>query len=186
MATNPLLLGRPIGVVWAGWQSDTYTLQRNGWNFALERDLLHQQYTLALEHKDMRLYALTDRISFEQAHFSKEYSPEVPLFRVVHVAQTIRIREVVTSYDWRESFKPIDATPQYRNDIYDMDVLFAPFRTKVEEVIINKADMTVIEHLEAIKRLQDPEQTAIRKRMLDEGHAAQKSVIIQLAEYRKV
>ena len=182
------LVGKPVGVEWAGWRSDTYTLQRNGWKLAFSRDHYSNYVFLAMENKEMRLQAVTDTVSYYQMEVAKDWPVEMPLFRVRHVAPSIQVRVVAATYDWTQNAIPIDATPQYKrmDEMRDLSMIFAPFETRVEEVVINRADMTVIEHLEAIKRLQDPEQSAIRRRMLEEGKPARKDVIVQLADYRGV
>jgi hypothetical protein len=189
MREDPRLLSKPVGVEWAGWTTDTFTLQRRGWQLAVDYQLYDQTYVLMMRHPDMNLTAITDRARLPLSnYFRDEYllDNKSPVFRVVRVAPTFQFVQL-TGYDFR-AFKAIDATPQYTDErltnIDDTNV-FAPFRVKTEEVLIDKADMSVVEHLEAIKRLQDPAQAEIRKRMLEAEAAPKRNVVIQLVEYRK-
>ena len=169
------LRSRPIGVEWAGWRTDTLTLQQNGWELAVEYDIMRQAYTLLMRHRMMRLYAISDRAIFE--NYMDVVSPSydasrLPLFRVQHVANSF---EVVRLPQIGEGagFNQIDAQPCFDAQrtitrVEDMNIFNVPL-TRTEEVVIDKADMSVIEHLEAIKEMQSEEQKAIRERIIREG-----------------
>jgi len=181
MRSDPRLLSEPKEVRWAGWSSDTYTLQRCGWDLAVEYEPHKQVYSLLMHHENMKLYAIS-----HEAEFNRKGGRD--WFEVVRVFGDLlfTIRSHFHSFD----FQAIDARPQYIDapprSVKDTNI-FAPF-TKMKEIVIDKADMSVIEHLEAIKRLQDPAQAEIRKKILDtpeEKCFLNKGVVVQLVEYRK-
>jgi hypothetical protein len=191
MNVQSRLLSYPIEVEWAGWRTDTFTLQRSGWRLAVEHQGYEERYTLLMEHPEMRLYALTDTItintiiSFRDIHMKTDYRK--PRFHVVKVAPSFQVVKIPSDFGFG-NFKQIDATPVMTHteikSVEDYNI-FAPFKVRAEEILFNTANMSVIEHLEAIKRLQDPEQSEIRKRMIDGKEIPNRDVVVQLVEYRK-
>jgi hypothetical protein len=172
MFEHPRLLSRPMGVEWAGWRTDTHRLQQAGWELAVEFEIYRHTYRLLMRHRMMRLHALTDALSLEN-HIQRDYNlnlANVPVFNVIGVApsiETLRVPDVSFT-----AFQQIDAQPQMSmarvERVEDINIFAVPL-TRTQEILVDKADMTVIEHLEAIKRLQSPEQQAIRERILREG-----------------
>lgn len=66
------------------------------------------------------------------------------------------------------SFTEIDARPErldYKtSNLYDLPI----FRKKLgDEVIYQQADMTIVEHLEEIRKLQAPKQDELRSRAIE-------------------
>jgi hypothetical protein len=166
------ILSRPLGIEWAGWRSDTLTLQRCGWRLAVNFEPYDYTYQLLMKNETLRLCGITTAMTIESRSMRWDSDlSRLPVFRVVQVAPDIHVR-TCTSVDLMPvgNFEEIDATPQFVSSkiesLYDLNV----FATKwAEQVLVDKADMTVIEHLEAIKRLQSPKQQEIRKRLLREG-----------------
>lgn len=169
---GPRLLSRPLGVHWAGWETTTLRLQQSGWQLAVEHEFHRDGYTLLMRHEEMKLYAYTDQLVLERALHDPYYRGEqMPVFVVRRVANTLQTAH--THLDFT-SFQQIDAQPQiadFRIQRVEDFNIFALARNKATEILVNKADMTVIEHLEAIKRLQQPKQQEIRQRMLREPEA---------------
>lgn len=70
------------------------------------------------------------------------------------------------------NFQQIDAQPTCTfadvQSIEDMNIFNVPL-TRAEEILIDDADMTVIEHLQAIKELQSEDQKRIRRDILKNG-----------------
>jgi len=93
----------------------------------------------------------------------------ISVFEVVHCAPNIQSYQV-HGIDFSH-FQAIDATPQMvTHKIQRMEDLniFAVVG-KTEQVLIDKADMSVVDHLEAIKALQSQKQREIRDRLMKEG-----------------
>ena len=67
------------------------------------------------------------------------------------------------------SFEPIDAQMEVQerrfSSMEDLN-LFNPKRTKGDEVLYDVADMSVVEHLEEVIRMQACKQAELRKRFL--------------------
>jgi hypothetical protein len=191
---GPRILSRPVGVEWAGWRTDTFALQQNGWELAAEFDPYYYAYRLLFKHRECRMAAITDRTIIEDLESGRlNVSPAVPLFHVRRVAATFEVLQMTDDFS---RFVQIDARPQLMTRkierLEDMNI-FATTLKRTEEIVVDKADMTVVEHLEAIKRLQAPKQQEIRQRILREGAtpegsridaAPRMNVIAQLVEYR--
>jgi hypothetical protein len=165
------IISRPLGIEWAGWRSDTLTLQRCGWRLAVNFEPYNYTYQLLMKNETLRLCGVSSAMTIESRtmRWDSDLS-HLPIFRVVQVAPDIHVR-TFTDVDLMPvaNFEEIDATPQFVSSriesLYDLNV----FATKrAEQVLVDKADMTVIEHLEAIKRLQSPKQQEIRQRLLRE------------------
>lgn len=144
-------------------------LQQSGWELAVEHEFHRDGYTLLMRHEAMKLYAYTDQLVLERALHDPYYSGEHrPVFVVRRVANSLQTAH--TNLDFA-SFQQIDAQPQVVDfkiqRVEDFNI-FALARNKATEILVNKADMTVIEHLEAIRQLQQPKQHEIRQRMLRE------------------
>lgn len=162
------VLSRPAEVWWEGWRTTTTDLQRNGWELAVDRDLRRMTYTLLLKHRMMKLYAITSEEKWDD--FSHDSYGRMPVFHVQQIAPRFET-VAVQSMDW-SGYQQIDAMPcmaeTERKSIEDFNIFHVPL-TRAEEIIIDTADLSVIDHLNAIKELQSEQQKDIRQRILREG-----------------
>lgn len=112
----------------------------------------------------MRLYAVTDMHIIEAATGYHDMS-EIPVFNVIQCAPSLQ-SQLSHGIDFSR-FQQIDAIPQMVTGkiqrLEDLNIFSVVGRT--EQVLIDKADMSVIDHLEAIKSLQSAKQREIRDRM---------------------
>lgn len=185
---NPRLLSRPVGVWWAGWRTDTHRLQQSGWDLSVDFKIYDLSYRLAMRHQAMKLHAISDSQHLENVSAGMYKSPEdAPVFTVIHIAPSMTNVQMM-GYDFSQ-FVPIDATPQITarkiERIEDMNIFATVGRAA--HVMVDKADMSVIEHLEAIKALQSTKQQEIRRRELDATPAKREAprlqIIASLAHY---
>ena len=183
------LLSQPVRVYWAGWESDTFRLQEAGWQLAVEFEPYRQQYRLLLHNEQMKLTGITrSPVRFEGAD---AWNARLPPFVITAMASRF---EVCTIHDDFTKFQQIDAKPVMVDakirSVEDFNIFNIPLK-RGEEVFIESANMTVIEHLEAIKRLQADKQGEIRAKMLSERSesvstvAPASDVIVSLVEYRE-
>ena len=191
------LLSRPYRVFWAGWETDTHSLQQCGWSIAAQWDMQHCGSRLALKHDASRVTALTDIVrDIDWENCQNPYARDgFPVFHVVTIATQIMVHTHETR---APQFKAIDAEPQVTMEsvksLDDMGIFQIPL-TRTQEVYVEQADMDVIEHLEAIKRLQAPKQAELREQSLrhmrtEEGEYApvdrpQQNVMAQIIELPK-
>lgn len=178
------VLSRPHTVVFAGWQSDTYQLQRNGWQIAAREDYYGYEVALLLRHPETGLKMFTQSVKVDFVH----RDPSVPLRFVVERASTDMLavrREFPIDLGSIEDvpFRQIDAKPQYIHDFQPRSIedfgIFAAQLVRTEEILIEPK--SVAECMEYIKKLQAPELAAIRERnrQRDRDRASEEPVLRQ-------
>ena len=163
MEILPRILSRPLRVAWGGWQSDTYTLQKRGWEIAAEQDVREQALRLVLRHRAWKLYGISRRIDFDfQRIMSNAYYNVNVTIDIVHMASDLVMQMHETG---PMNFKMIDAMPQYVETrirrIEDFGFFVTPL-VRTHELIVDPEKIG--EALEQIRQAQLPEQEAIRKR----------------------
>ena len=181
MFDGPRMLSRPFPVEWAGFRSTTFQLQRCGWKFAVHMNDYRQEIEVVMEHKGTRLRSFFHRMDWKRMLDATAYdvpSDNLPVLTVNHaIAQDIFIEGV---NDASPQFTPVDMTPvpvfEYRKIRFSALDIFAPLQEPQEEIMFEQADMTVVEHLEAIKRLQADKQKELRekvRRAVESGEGGQ-------------
>ncbi len=153
------IISAPHEVHWGGFRSTTTRLQQAGWSLSAEQSDFGRGVRLAMEHREWRLYGVSNEVQVDRF----QYSPRIqgPLrFSIAYMASDIHVN-VVDNY---AGFAPIDAMPQYiaeRKAIGDFNI-FAPPLARTQEIIVEPADVMAM--LEQIRKMQAPEQAAIRQR----------------------
>lgn len=155
------LLSRPITVRWAGWETNTYRLQQAGWELSAEHDFTSMHIRLAMRHTPCQCVAITAPLAVD--FYDAAYGMHAPPPATV---QYFACRATVQFYEQSvSSFKPIDAAPQFvsstMRSIEDLKWFATPL-VRTEEIIVEPE--TVAELLEKIRKMQAPEQAAIRAR----------------------
>lgn len=117
------------------------------------------QVRLVLRNQRAQMYGITDGVGVDFFRYAHE---DMPLeFRIIHMANRVTVQVVGDFSD----FRPIDAAPQFvtteRKDLEDFNIFATPL-VRTEEIIVEPK--TVESLLAEIKKLQDPEQAAIRAR----------------------
>lgn len=192
MATDrgdPRILSRPFDVKWAGWATDTLKLQQSGWRLAVNFEPYTQRYQLLIKNEALKLCGISNIVGFESDIHRILMDTRVrPVFYIERVAPNIMVYQTHLELLPPTRFQEIDARPQIAESriisIWDLNV----FATKqTSQVLVDKADMTVIEHLEAIKRLQTPAQQELRKKALSSETAGKElpkiHLVAQLVSY---
>jgi hypothetical protein len=164
--------------VWVGWESNTHRLQQAGWKLAVEYDIHRDMYRLMMHSHQGALYGLSSATHLDK-RLADAWNEDMPnSFQMQGLARSlevIRHEEIGPGF---AGFAQIDATPQMVDRtierIEDYNI-FKTITTRADEIIIEKADMSVIEHLQAIKDLQSGTQEEIRKRMLDDRARGEKA-----------
>jgi len=134
-----------------------------------------------MKHPEMQLYAISNYTQLRNTYLNEPWHmSEIPAFIVKHVVSDIKVHQIL---DDLSGFEPIDARQQYVDTpirgIEDFNI-FAPI-AKFEQVLVDKADMSVVDHLEAIKKLQSNTQRELR-----EKERARPKLIAQLVSYEEV
>ncbi|MDE2107361.1 MAG: hypothetical protein KGL39_59750 [Patescibacteria group bacterium] len=155
------VLSRPCEVLWAGFRSDTFTLQQMGWELAVQQEINYARISLLLRNRAMQLYALSDAAEFDFYRGVQDHIPS-PRFIVRHISPQIQVvRHDVTSIDYRV----VDAQPQIVQQqiksIEDLGIFAVPL-ARTEEIIVDPADVSAM--LEQIHKMQSEGQKEIRAR----------------------
>lgn len=176
---RPLLQSAPMEIHWAGWRSDTVTLQRNGWKFAQEVD--HSRYNeirLVLTHEQAQVIGRID--SHELRHSVYDMPP---LIRNTCLNLRHMSRDMIFHVEKMPLYAEMDMEPSWTNERVLPNEIFRTLVPENAEVLIDKADMNVVEHLEAIKALQAPKQFDLRQQARKETSRSTRQVVAQLVDY---
>lgn len=160
-------LSPEIEIRWMGMRSDSRTMQRCGWEFAVNRSI--QQFDDRLDviasHKDcgMRLYGSIPADLLMRSHYSGAFvGASIRLNGMQFFSEKAHVALPVANYSPFD-FMRVDMAPSItekpaRNPF---DV-FTPWAPDAEEIIVDPP--TVAGLLEQIRSLQEPELAEIRKR----------------------
>lgn len=155
---EPWVRSRPCKVFFAGWESDTFRLQRDGWSIAAHEDPRYGRVQLIMKHTGARLHMLTHPVDVDYLRLGSQYWPRFEVGQVFCDA-------VVHLHEDLRGFRPIDATPQFVDDIpkklEDFRIFASPI-AEAEEIIVEPS--TVESLMAQIRQLQEPELAAIRER----------------------
>lgn len=168
-ATNDQRLNPNINVHWIGWHSTLYNLQQNGWVVSVEQNHAYMESTFRFRHETLELVAQS------RAYEMREFERSEP----IHIQWLASIKhlsiQVMTQPNLR--FEDLDVAPtaepitSFSGDVASMFKM-----RKIERVFIEQADLTVIEHLQAIKDKQHNKQSEIRDRMLNQISKSDKAL----------
>lgn len=165
---NELVQSYPCKVSFVGFESDTYCLQKNGWEVSCRQTVyIHDanpSITLAFYHPKANLYALTTPIFIPYEYSCNgvfEFIKNM-YFEITCVNSTYRIYEPMNqSVQFFNEFEPINCKPE-RVIVPDCRLsdfkIFKPVGNPKEIIIGPK---NVQEALELVLKLQDPEQNRI-------------------------
>ncbi len=162
----------PICTVnFGGFKSDTYALQRNGWQISANQSQIAfgGGMSLALKHEGYRLYAMTSTVGMSQIMsltnkgFNSADWTEL-VFNVQYMASEMEIR-VSQPAAAMVGFAAIDAAPCYQES-YKIGGLedFIPFRpisSEAPELIVDPSKINEI--MDMILKAQDHKQAEIRE-----------------------
>lgn len=167
-------------VYWAGWKSNTLSLQKAGWQMAI-KDLPHlSKCQFAFTHPEYKLWGLSEplnmmdvpRILVSNRQFSnQQYFPPIVIYAM---ASDLRIE--VSSFNNDHEFEPIDATPSIIKveniSMADMNI----FRTigNSREIFIPEQDSVSL--LNKILELQAPHQKELREKKRQNYQKFQKEI----------
>lgn len=165
---NVVLKSKPFKVFFAGFKSDTLTLQRNGWNLMVEHesDHLYHRHSIRfiLKHEMLDLVAMTYTNSLEFQDFLHDpFVEEKVIFSIHALGKDIRVTGYPT-FDLK-NIRDIDATPNMvsANEITSIRDLFTTL-IKPDNALIVEPDQ-ISELLKKIVECQSPKQAEIRERI---------------------
>jgi hypothetical protein len=167
------ILSRSFPVEWAGWETTTQRLQQAGWQIAYQYDFGSDRYRFLFKHDKIDLMGYADWTYIDKLVALAYGDRELPTIRVGHVAKQFFIEKIDRKVLDCERISPWTLTDA-RSQLCDEPVrswedfsVFAKLQPK--EILIPRADMSVVEHLEAIIKAQEPKQHELRQTILKES-----------------
>ncbi len=164
------ILSRPFPVEWAGWSTTTTKLQYAGWQMATQYAFENDNYRFMFKHDQLDLMGYADWLYIERS-VARPYCTDsaLPVIRVGHVARQFHMVKPIIN-EGMTTWHLIDAKPQLCIDpIRTMEDFSVFAKLQPKEILIPRADMSVVEQLEAIIRAQEPKQHELRQIVLDKA-----------------
>lgn len=183
---EPRILSRPLRVHWAGWETNTYKLQKCGWQLSAYQDVRGSRIQLALRHSGMQIEGITEQLDYryEQAldMREREYVDSIVLKVQAMVGETVMIHQMGEIPVW----SPIDAEPRYTERVITRLEDFAHFAgplIRTNEIIV--PEESVPELLERILKMQQPARLQRIKEELRGEHRTEQAFHAQIISLRK-
>lgn len=142
-------------VHFAGFSSDTYRLQCNGWQIATREEPMNGSVTLLLNHRDLGIQAVAvvrSRFYSEEWHTMSRFDPrDPPEFNVIKLSSDmkVRIETIHTLHNTRLNFgdfRLADMTPQTVSvteyDIGKLPLFAEAKKPLAEQIIIPQRDIS--------------------------------------------
>lgn len=159
---NPRIENQLVNIRFAGWESNTYTLQQQGWQISVNEDPNSMHLQIALKHPAWHMYGLTQKVDYHRMREMGEMQRHSGICLEV-VRMETRMSIDASEAMIMQRFSPVDARPSVvfkeRVDIDD----FRIFRPLPQHNQIIVPEQNVDELLAKIHELQDPEQERIRE-----------------------
>jgi len=163
-----------IEVRWVGWRSSLFELQRNGWSILFSIDECRRNNHFRLRHDVLDLVAISDLYQIDYCN-----AQQPPIY--VSWVSSIRNLNVTMTPDFTNCRSlDIDVSPEtvYEKEItqWSGDPMTLFGIKQQEQVFIEQADLSVLDHLQAIKDKQADQQSEIRQRILLDADKGKRSV----------
>ena len=177
----PRILSRPVPIHWAGWETDTYRLQRAGWQLSARQDIQGHRLQLAFRRGQSRglggWEAITEIIPWDYQRMmdARIASYDLPPLRVSHaIGDQVLVH--MTGPVSVDGWGPIDAEPRLSTGKITRLEDFAHFAgplIRTNEIIV--PEESVPELLERILKMQQPARTdRIREELRGERRPEQR------------
>ncbi len=161
------ILSRPHPVVWAGFRSDTRTLQQAGWEFSASQQFETDSVGLVMRHGAMGIHAVTNAVP----NMMYDLHPQAPQqFHVNYLTDRGIQYRTFNAPDWLPDCQPVDMQPQMVEvkSIEDMN-LFAGCMARTQELIVEPDDVAAL--MERILAMQKPGAQAHYEKVLRDSRA---------------
>jgi len=159
------LLSQPIKLHFAGWESDTFKLQQNGWSLSVAQNHYRNCLQIAMKHHEYKIRGITSTIPYENLSYpGKYYQGEA---NVNLSSDFVQHTAATTSF---KDFTPIDANPQYTylREMMSENLFFAPNLARTQELIIPEHDVDSLMEM-ILKKQAINREDLIRRRVREQG-----------------
>lgn len=134
------LASQPWKLHFAGWETDTYRLQQNGWQLSAVQDPYYNAMQIAFQHPEYRIRGVSNRIDHYDARRYLGFGDMRDGPRYLETAAYLASDFIskATFVAPMEKFKPIDAEPQLMSmqQMMSHNMVFAPNLARTQEIIV--------------------------------------------------
>lgn len=109
------VLSQPMRLHWAGWTTDTHTLQRNGWELSAHQDIPSRQVAIAVRHREWEVKGLSRIADYDFYEAAATSTPSM-MARPVDVHLGMRMGRDVHVHMPALDFHAFDAIPRMIHD----------------------------------------------------------------------
>ena len=117
MIKNARVLGEPVKLRWLGWESDTLTLARHGWDISAQQDVERDIMRIAVRHPQTNVGGLSTMTRWEYARYYGNGVSRYPALPVILMEQFGSLRNtyfnIAEPIPLLSGFSPIDPYPSY-------------------------------------------------------------------------
>ena len=169
------MLSQPVRIYWAGWETDTYRLQAEGWEISAQEDIQRRKMNIALRHADSGMRGFCEGMDWDyfrnmerQQQMGMMDSRNLPTFHA-QLASDIIVNHPGAMMSEDIPYHAIDARPMMQNlnmegKSVDSFAHFRRIEKPSDEIYLRKASMAEI--LEMALQKQEPKQEEIRQQMV--------------------
>jgi hypothetical protein len=166
------LASQPMRIHFAGWETDTYRLQQNGWQLSASQDPYNDSIQVAFQHAEYRMRGVTNRIRRYDMMDRYSYNQFSTHKDTIDVAAFLASDFVSTRTNIlpMESFKPIDAEPQFMEmrQMMSQNMFFAPNLARTQELIVPEQSVDDLLNMILDKQASNRAQL-IQRRVREQG-----------------
>lgn len=163
-----VLENQPIRVEFQGWSSDTHRLQQAGWQMAMYHEPQHMRDYFVFSNEAMKIRGVSH--GYDRYHVldgrnrnGKFDADRVPPI-IINCLGDLRATYVQLDFDIMKA-RQIDCQPRMiESSEVQWDSLFGIVPNCNESMFVDKADMDVVDHLQAIIDKQRPKQAELREK----------------------
>lgn len=166
----PRVISQAHPVCWAGFQSDTRTLQQNGWEFSANQDMSNLTFGLMMRHQALGIHAATNMTHYGPMEM-KHPNALIPFYIQWLTDKSIKFQHIQPP-QWAldNECHPVDMQPQVIHEMKDIDDLnlFAGVSlARTKQLIVDPDDVSAM--MDRILEVQDPARQERFKKMVQEA-----------------
>lgn len=166
------LASQPWKLHFAGWETDTFRLQQNGWQLSAVQDPCYDAIQIAFQHPEYRIRGISSKIAHYDArsHMGFGGLRDGPRYMEAHAQLASDFITHTATVAPFASFKPIDAEPQLMDtrQMMSQNMVFAPNLARTQEIIVPEHSVDDLLNMMLDKQAANRAEL-IRKRVRQQG-----------------
>lgn len=166
------LASQPWKLHFAGWETDTYRLQQNGWQLSAIQDPMYDAMQIAFQHPEYRIRGISSKINHYDARSYMGFGGmrDGPRYMEAHAHLASDFVSQTYFAAPMDRFKPIDAEPQIMDmrQMMSQNMVFAPNLARTQEIIVPEHSVDDLLNM-MLDRQAANRAELIRKRVRQQG-----------------